>query len=210
MCMSEIPNTFSTSALGGALGSSGRETCGAALKQNPVCPGLTPEGWCEHCVIELDASGRITAVVGDDGKPADLNLNGTVIPGMPNLHSHAHQRAIAGLTEHKLAGHDDFWGWRERMYRANARLGPDELQAVARYVYSQMLQKVTPQLPSFTICTTTRLEIHTLIPPRCRHGFWKPPLRSVSPSRYCRYCIAGAVSAARPCKGCNSAFFSLS
>ena len=114
----------------------------AAQRLNRIrcAQALTPEGWCEYCVIELAASGRITAVVGDDGKPVDLNLNGTVIPGMPNLHSHAHQRAIAGLTEHKLAGHDDFWGWRERMYRANARLGPDELQAVARYVYSQMLQ----------------------------------------------------------------------
>ncbi len=101
---------------------------------------LTPEGWCEHCVIQLDASGRITAVVKDDSLPVDLSLTGTVIPGLPNLHSHAHQRAIAGLTEHKLAGYDDFWGWRELMYRANARLGPDELQAVARYLYSQMLQ----------------------------------------------------------------------
>ena len=82
----------------------------AAQRLNRIrcAQALTPEGWCEHCVIELDASGRITAVVGDDGKPVDLNLNGTVIPGMPNLHSHAHQRAIAGLTEHKLAGHDDF------------------------------------------------------------------------------------------------------
>ena len=112
----------------------------AAQRLNRIrcAQALTPEGGCEYCVIELDASGRITAVVGDDGKPVDLNLNGTVIPGMPNLHSHAHQRAIAGLTEHKLAGRDDFWGWRERMYRANARLGPDELQAVARYVSSQM------------------------------------------------------------------------
>lgn len=101
---------------------------------------LTPAGWRRNCVIQLNEKGRIESIVDDSTATADLTLTGLVIPGIPNLHSHAHQRAIVGLTEHRAADHDDFWGWREMMYRANAAINPDQLQDIARYLYIDMLR----------------------------------------------------------------------
>ncbi|MEK9625993.1 MAG: amidohydrolase family protein, partial [Gammaproteobacteria bacterium] len=102
---------------------------------------LTPAGWRRDCVIQLNEKGRIESIVDDSTATAELILTGLVIPGIPNLHSHAHQRAIVGLTEHRAADHDDFWGWREMMYRANAAINPDQLQDIARYLYIDMLRQ---------------------------------------------------------------------
>ncbi|NDG44242.1 MAG: formimidoylglutamate deiminase, partial [Gammaproteobacteria bacterium] len=102
---------------------------------------LTPAGWRRDCVIRLNEEGRIESIVDDSTATAELILTGLVIPGIPNLHSHAHQRAIVGLTEHRAADHDDFWGWREMMYRANAAINPDQLQDIARYLYIEMLRQ---------------------------------------------------------------------
>ena len=102
---------------------------------------LTPAGWRRDCVIRLNEEGRIESIVDDSTATAELILTGLVIPGIPNLHSHAHQRAIVGLTEHRAADHDDFWGWREMMYRANAAINPDQLQDIARYLYIDMLRQ---------------------------------------------------------------------
>jgi formimidoylglutamate deiminase len=63
-----------------------------------------------------------------------------VLPGMPNLHSHAFQRAMAGLAERKGRVDDSFWSWRETMYAFAARIGPDELQAIAAQLYVEMLK----------------------------------------------------------------------
>jgi len=62
------------------------------------------------------------------------------IPGLPNLHSHAFQRAMAGLTERRGSGSDSFWTWREQMYRFVERLGPDDLEAIAAQAYMEMLE----------------------------------------------------------------------
>jgi len=102
---------------------------------------LTASGWQDNCVVEFDVSGRIQSVREDTDSAVDLDLKGIVIAGIPNLHSHAHQKVITGLTEHRIAGQDDFWGWRELMYRANASLEPEQLQTTARYLYIDMLQK---------------------------------------------------------------------
>jgi len=102
---------------------------------------LTASGWQRNCVIEFDPTGRIQSVREDDESAVDLCLAGTVIAGIPNLHSHAHQKVITGLTERRIADQDDFWGWRELMYRANARLNPEQLQTIATYLYIDMLQK---------------------------------------------------------------------
>ena len=74
---------------------------------------LLPEGWAESVLIEVEGNGTITSVTA--GAPADgaERLAGPVIPGIPNLHSHAFQRAMAGLTERAgRTGADDFWSWR--------------------------------------------------------------------------------------------------
>jgi formiminoglutamate deiminase len=62
------------------------------------------------------------------------------VPGLPNLHSHAFQRAMAGLTERRGAEADSFWTWREQMYRFVERLTPDDLEAIAALAYLEMLE----------------------------------------------------------------------
>jgi len=62
------------------------------------------------------------------------------MPGMPNLHSHAFQRAMAGLTEYMAKPDDSFWSWRELMYRFAAKLTPEDMQAIARQLYIEMLK----------------------------------------------------------------------
>ena len=69
-----------------------------------------------------------------------LNLAAGQVPGLPNLHSHAFQRAMAGLTERRGAEADSFWTWREQMYRFVERLTPDDLEAIAAQAYMEMLE----------------------------------------------------------------------
>lgn len=63
-----------------------------------------------------------------------------VLPGIANLHSHAFQRAMAGLAERQGDAQDSFWTWRETMYRMAARFDPDTLHAVAAQLYAEMLE----------------------------------------------------------------------
>jgi formimidoylglutamate deiminase len=75
------------------------------------------------------------------GDPATtVRVRGALLPGMPNVHSHAFQRAFAGLTGTVTAGGDSFWSWREAMYRFVERLGPDEIEAIAAQLYVEMLE----------------------------------------------------------------------
>ncbi len=98
---------------------------------------LTPEGWLAPGRIEVGGDGRIAAV--DAGEGGE-RVGGIALPGMPNLHSHAFQRAMAGLTERAGPGTDSFWTWRETMYRFVARLGPDDVEAIAAQLYCEMLK----------------------------------------------------------------------
>ena len=69
-----------------------------------------------------------------------LQPDAGIVPGLPNLHSHAFQRAMAGLTERRGAEADSFWTWREQMYRFVERLTPDDLEAIAALAYMEMLE----------------------------------------------------------------------
>ena len=65
---------------------------------------LLPDGWADAVLIEVDVAGNIIAVTSDtDAGDAD-RIDGVVLPGMPNIHSHAFQRAAAGLTERRVSG----------------------------------------------------------------------------------------------------------
>jgi formimidoylglutamate deiminase len=66
--------------------------------------------------------------------------NGPVLAGMPNLHSHAFQRAMAGLTEYRASDVDSFWSWRDLMYRFAAKISPDGIGAIAHWLYVEMLK----------------------------------------------------------------------
>jgi len=99
---------------------------------------LLPTGWQSDVGVEIDATGMITAV--KSGQPGRATLAGIAVPAMPNIHSHAHQRLMAGLAERAGPGSDSFWTWREVMYGFALRLGPEDLQAVAAQLYVEMLK----------------------------------------------------------------------
>lgn len=104
---------------------------------------LLPGGWAENVLLEVDARGDLGRVA-RGAEPGDATrLAGPVLPGMPNLHSHAFQRAMAGLGEHVEPGtarEDSFWTWREVMYRFVARLTPEQVEAIAAQLYVEMLK----------------------------------------------------------------------
>jgi formimidoylglutamate deiminase len=103
---------------------------------------LTPDGWRQDVVIRIER-GMIVGIDAPGPGPAE-HISGVTVPGLPNLHSHAFQRAMAGLTERRGTGDggeaDSFWSWREAMYRFVERLSPDELEAIAAFAYMEMLE----------------------------------------------------------------------
>jgi len=101
---------------------------------------LLPEGFADGVRLEIDGRGDLTAVrPGGDATGAE-RVPGIVLPGMPNVHSHAFQRAMAGLAERLAPGEASFWTWREVMYRFLARLGPEDVRAIAAQLYLEMLE----------------------------------------------------------------------
>lgn len=98
-----------------------------------------PDGWAERVRIDIDDDGLIEKVT-PGGALVGATPVGAVIPAMPNLHSHAFQRAMAGLGERRTAEDDDFWSWREVMYRFLDRITPDDLEAIATALYVEMVE----------------------------------------------------------------------
>ena len=103
---------------------------------------LLPTGWTKNVLLRWDDAGRLTQVACDARPLQDVpHAQGPVVPGMPNLHSHAFQRAFAGLTELRGAdAQDSFWSWRTLMYRFAAQLGPEQIEAIATWLYIEMLE----------------------------------------------------------------------
>ena len=101
---------------------------------------LLPEGWRGDVLIEWDARGALTRVQADARPPIGVPRADYVVPGMANLHSHAFQRALGGLTEHAGDGPDSFWTWRELMYRFAANITPEQAEAIAAQLFSECLR----------------------------------------------------------------------
>ena len=103
---------------------------------------LLPAGWAADVLLAWDGQGRLTGVTAGTVPPAGVAVAaGPVLPGMPNLHSHAFQRGMAGLTELRGgAGDDSFWSWRTLMYRFALRITPAQLEALAYGLYVEMLE----------------------------------------------------------------------
>lgn len=100
---------------------------------------LTPAGWVEKVRFDI-AGGRIARIeTGVEPEPYD-EQHGVAIPGIPNLHSHAFQRAMAGLTESAGPGADSFWTWRNLMYRFVERLSPEDVEAISAMAFVEMLE----------------------------------------------------------------------
>ena len=105
---------------------------------------LLPEGWASDVLLVWDETGRLTDVRSADAATVRhmAQASGPVIAGMPNLHSHAFQRAFAGLSEYRSAGsgNDSFWTWRDLMYRFAQAVSPEQLEDIATHLYVEMLQ----------------------------------------------------------------------
>jgi formimidoylglutamate deiminase len=100
---------------------------------------LLPDGWNRQVRVEIDSAGEICSVTAHGSADQAEVLHGPVLPGMANLHSHAFQRAMAGLTEMRGPAEDDFWTWRELMYRFVERVTPEQAKAIATQLYLEML-----------------------------------------------------------------------
>ena len=101
---------------------------------------LLPSGWARDVVLEWDEAGLLTQVEAGAAPQRHARATGPLLPGIPNVHSHAFQRAMAGLAEFRGHPTDDFWTWREEMYRLVRLLSPEDVEAIARHLYIEMLK----------------------------------------------------------------------
>jgi len=100
---------------------------------------LLPGGWASQVRIRGSA-GRIESLLTGVAPAPEDERHAIALPGLPNLHSHAFQRGLAGLTERRGAQSDSFWSWRELMYQFVERMDPEDLEAIASLAYAEMLE----------------------------------------------------------------------
>jgi formimidoylglutamate deiminase len=100
---------------------------------------LLPHGWAERVQIDV-VDGRIRSIESGAAPTPDAERHSIGVPGLPNIHSHAFQRGMAGLTEVAGPTNDNFWSWRETMYRFVAALSPDDMESLAAFAYMEMLE----------------------------------------------------------------------
>ena len=116
------------------------------MSQAPLLPGLfcplvlLPSGWARDTRLEFDRDGNIDSIHTNSTADGLLRAAGPVIPGMANVHSHAFQRALAGLAERCGPNDDSFWTWRTTMYDFVAQLTPETLHTIATQLYIDMLK----------------------------------------------------------------------
>ena len=97
---------------------------------------LLADGWSSDVLVQVDAAGNISSIeTGVAGA-----TRGCLLPGIANLHSHAHQRAMAGLAEKAGDSDDSFWTWRTTMYGFLDAIQPHHLHAIASQLYLEMLK----------------------------------------------------------------------
>src|SRR5436190_3769797 len=101
---------------------------------------LLPTGWASGVRVTL-ADGLITDVTTGTAPTADDARHRLAIPGIASLHSHAFQRGMAGLAERRGDTADTFWTWRETMYRFALEMTPEDTEAVANWLYVEMLEQ---------------------------------------------------------------------
>lgn len=102
---------------------------------------LLPNGWARQVKFAWNTAGDLVTVQPNCAVDTPAARATYVIPGMVNLHSHAFQRAMAGLAESAgQQGGDNFWSWRSQMYRLALHISPQQLQAIAAQLYSECLR----------------------------------------------------------------------
>ena len=98
------------------------------------------DGWVDNVRIHWNDQGDISQIETNVASDPDDHIEQFVVPGMINLHSHAFQRAMAGMTEIAGSGPDSFWTWRDLMYRFALAINPEQIQAIAAQLYSECLR----------------------------------------------------------------------
>ena len=103
------------------------------------------QAWAHNVLLEIDDAGYWSNIAADVLRENALRqgatvVNGPLLPGIVNAHSHAFQRAFAGLAERRDSEHDDFWSWRDGMYRVALAISPQQLKAVASQLYLELLR----------------------------------------------------------------------
>ncbi len=100
---------------------------------------LLGDGWHENVRLTLEG-GRIAAIATGVAPEGGDDRQDVLVPAVPNLHSHAFQRAMAGLAEVRGPANDSFWSWRTVMYKFALSMTPDHVEAVAAQLYMEMLE----------------------------------------------------------------------
>ena len=100
---------------------------------------LLPDGWAEHVRIDI-ALGRVHSIQAGVSRDSGAECHAIGLPGLPNVHSHAFQRGMAGLTEVASTSADSFWTWRETMYRFVNAIARDDIEDIAALAYVEMLE----------------------------------------------------------------------
>jgi formimidoylglutamate deiminase len=116
-----------------------RPTETIAMSVIHAASALTPQGWRANVRLTIEA-GRFAAVEAGVAPSPDAERHAIVLPGMPNVHSHAFQRGMAGRAEMRGQSPDSFWTWRDWMYRFALTMNPDQVEAVAGQLYVEMLE----------------------------------------------------------------------
>lgn len=103
---------------------------------------LTETGWKSPAFVEVDQSGKIVSIKEEATGDIYRQFDAYVLPGFQNAHSHSFQYAMSGLAEiHDVNGEaDDFWSWRETMYKIALTMDPDQFEAIATQLYAEMLR----------------------------------------------------------------------
>jgi len=110
---------------------------------------LLPDGWAHDVRVAVDRNGTIASVTPEALNSSGPAVPGIAVPGVPDLHSHAFQRALAGLAERGAPGGDTFWTWRERMYRFLRHLTPEDSAAIAAQLSVELLRHGFTRLAEF-------------------------------------------------------------
>src|SRR5688500_9852146 len=101
---------------------------------------LLETGWQSDVLIGIEGRTIASVEAGVAPPAGTKRFSGFTVPGVANVHSHAFQRARAGLVERRGPVDDSFWTWREVMYRFLASMTPDDIEAVAAWAYVEMLE----------------------------------------------------------------------
>ncbi len=110
---------------------------------------LLPDGWASDVLVDVDEAGLIASVTPGSSEAAHVGISGAAVPAVPNVHSHAHQRAMIGLAERSGPGSDSFWTWRETMYGFARSMEPEDLEAVAAQLYVETLKSGSSVIGEF-------------------------------------------------------------